>query len=144
MPGDVRLEVVPHWSLFYYVAASYSVLNITGWSSYPDCWLFPQPAITLVSTDPAQTWQVAFTAGSDDKSAGKDVADAWCQYVGLREGLGGCGEPRLELVGNRYGGCVRRFWAGARRRARRARFGGVCDAYCMLRVDGSGLASGGI
>ncbi|KDD74510.1 hypothetical protein H632_c1265p0, partial [Helicosporidium sp. ATCC 50920] len=67
---------------------SYSVLNITGWSSYPDCWLFPQPAITLVSTDPAQTWQVAFTAGSDDKSAGKDVADAW------RWGLDNAGEFR--------------------------------------------------
>lgn len=59
------------------LAALYNVLNITGWDAYPDCWVFPQPAISLVFED--LTHLIAFTADEEDESAGQTVADAWCQ-----------------------------------------------------------------
>ena len=59
-------------------AALYNVLNFTGWESFPtSCWLFPQHAITLVYSDVA--YQVALLADDQDTSAGRIVADAWCQ-----------------------------------------------------------------
>lgn len=58
-------------------AALYNLLNITGWDAYPDCWVFPQPAISLVFED--TTHLIAFAADEDDKSAGRTVANAWCQ-----------------------------------------------------------------
>jgi hypothetical protein len=46
----------------------YNVLDVLKWETYPDCWIFPQPAITLVKDQ--KPYLVAY--------GDKEVADAWC------------------------------------------------------------------
>lgn len=75
--GELTLQLALNPPPLHTFAALYNVLNITGWSSYPDCWIFPQPAITLVYED--ATYQIATTADEEDKTKGKLVANAWCQ-----------------------------------------------------------------
>ncbi|KFM24765.1 hypothetical protein F751_3777 [Auxenochlorella protothecoides] len=75
--------VEEEFPVLYELEPLYNVLNITGWSSYPDCWIFPQPAITLVYED--ATYQIATTADEEDKTKGKLVANAWCQRQGLEK-----------------------------------------------------------
>ena len=60
-------------------AAVYDFLNYTGLSWYPtsNCWLFPQPAISLIYG--GAPYQIAFLATTTDTSAGADVAQAYCQ-----------------------------------------------------------------
>ena len=65
------------YPVLYELEPRYSVLNITGWETYPACWLFPQPAVSLVYE--GNTYLVAIKADTADTSGGKAVADAWCQ-----------------------------------------------------------------
>lgn len=71
------------FSLLSTLPPLYDFLNATGLDDYPlsNCWLFPQPAISLVVD--ATAYQVAFEATPTSGTDGAAVANAWCLEKGF-------------------------------------------------------------
>eukprot|EP00887_Chlorella_sp_A99_P003210 scaffold9.g3210.t1 len=72
-----------HFDLLSTLEPVYDYLNHTGqdWYPTPNCWLFPQPAVSVLYN--GAPYQIAFLANASDKSNGKDVANAFCQEKGF-------------------------------------------------------------
>jgi hypothetical protein len=58
------------------LTANYDAAEILGWgiNNYPDCWVFPLPALTMVKDD--RVFLLSSTTA--DSTDGKAAADAWC------------------------------------------------------------------